>query len=132
MLTYRGVRLRSLLEYSFVKLMEGERGYVLGDDLMYEPIRIPYVDSSGKRREYVPDFLTPTALYEVKTRSRVYDKATVTKNAAAAAYCAEHGLRYHILSEASIRRISRHEARLDPLVSLPTRKRRRRPKERTT
>jgi len=120
--TYRGVRLRSLLEYSFVKLMEDVYHLELGKDLHYEPVRISYRDVSGKERHYVPDFLTSSTLYEVKARARVYDRGTVAKNAVAAKYCAIHGLQYHVLSEASIRRLSRQDAARDPLVTRMTRK----------
>jgi hypothetical protein len=118
---YRGHRFRSLLELSFMVQKESE-GYVLGESLHYETIRIPY--RVGKReRTYVVDFSTsaPLAMWELTWSTRQGARHKVRKAAAARAFAAQHGMAYHVVTEKDVPRITLREAVRMPHVDLDLR-----------
>lgn len=97
---YKGTRFRSLLELSVVLEAEND-GYKLGEDLLYETVRIPYGNSG---REYVVDFhLVPEkTLIEVKPSSRVGTKTAKSKFKAANEYARRRGMTFVVVTEKDI------------------------------
>jgi hypothetical protein len=64
-------------------------------------VSIPWVDSQGRRRRYVPDFLVEytdgqVALIEVKDPSRLESDDVKRKRSAAELWCKQRGMEYRI------------------------------------
>lgn len=97
---YKGHRFRSLLELS-VMLSSEKEGLILGQDLLYETVRIPYGKSG---RTYIVDFLMPSeqVLIEVKPKSRTSSKTFKSKCNAAIKYAHDHSLTFIVLTENDI------------------------------
>jgi hypothetical protein len=130
--TYRGVRLRSLLELSFVFHLEEEMGLELGRDLFYEVLKIPYRVGNGKLRTYIVDFWCPShsIAWEVKPSSRVGRRKNVAKAQAAVVYAGGSGMGYHIVTERDFIVLSAREASELEGVTVEQKVRRRRAKRR--
>lgn len=110
------MRLRSLLEYSYVKHLEQSGLNVT--DFSYEPFKIPYKTKRGRNRTYIPDFYVEPdgLLVEIKPWQRVTKKSTKfkLKIEAAKRYCGENDLEFKVLTDKDFRRYTLREARLDP------------------
>jgi hypothetical protein len=100
--TYRGIRFRSLLELSAIRLLEQE-GHELGTTMLYEATRIPY--GRGLRRHYVVDLTLPQTrrLIEVKPESRVNARRNVAKRRAAEAWAHAEGWTYEFITDRQLR-----------------------------
>lgn len=101
--TYRGVRFRSLLELSAIRLFEEGGGHVLGSTMLYEATRIPY--GRRRKRTYVVDLTFPQTrkLIEVKPESRVKGKRNVAKRLAAEAWAHREGWTYELITDRDLR-----------------------------
>lgn len=120
---YRGVRGRMLvhdcrvsfessLERDLLEIIEHDQGVLR---VVEQPFRIPYTDRAGRRRTYVPDFLTlhmrPDGhgtrgyLYEVKHRADLWANWPTLKPKlrAGRAFARARGLRFVIMTEVEIR-----------------------------
>lgn len=95
---YKGISFRSLLELSVIRHLESE-GLVLGVDMIYEGIKIPY--GKTKIRNYIVDLMIPTQklLIEVKPASRAENRNNTAKRVGAEKWCTENGWTYVIITE---------------------------------
>lgn len=111
--SYRGITLRSKLEFRFVKAIEIAYGVVLGETLLYEPksLRVRYRDpDSDKERGYWPDFWDPSrdVVYEVKHAGRAF---TPVQEAKREAFLREHPCKaYVMLTEKEVNKLEREVA----------------------
>jgi hypothetical protein len=92
----------------------GERKLTLGfdrdptvRDYKSQPLRIPYVDSEGKKHTYVPDFMVwkvdgSIELHEVTRAERRHLPSAQHREQAARQYCAEKGWSYVVRTEDSL------------------------------
>jgi hypothetical protein len=103
--TYRGIRFRSLLELSAIRLFEEGGGHVLGSTMLYEATRIPY--GRGLRRTYIVDLTFPQTkrLIEIKPESRVKGKRNVAKRLAAEAWARREGWTYELVTDRDLRAV---------------------------
>ena len=104
---YKGMKFRSLLELSLLIQFEGD-GLVLGTDVLYEAVKIPYGNvrkKLGRKRNYIVDFLVPSRkwLIEVKPTHRVETKYFKAKRRAAQDYAVSHDLAYIIVTEDALK-----------------------------
>lgn len=110
-------------------IMKEKGGSIIGDDLLYESLTIPYrVGAKGKDRSYIPDFydMRCETVYEVKPRSRVNTRTNVMKADSARKHLGKLGIQYTIVDERDIPKISAKQARLIPGVQISKRRKRRR------
>lgn len=109
-------------------LMKEREGRVIGTDLLYESIVVPYSVGRGRPRRYVVDFydLVEAVAYEVKPRKRRKTRTNIAKAAAAEAHLTRRGIEYRIVDEGSIPPLSRREAGATPGVVISRRRRRKR------
>src|SRR5215204_4030918 len=101
-------------------------GFVLGESLLYEAIKIPY--RSGKRmRTYVVDFYAPERriIWELTWSTHRGRRKKIAKAAAAVRYASVHGLLYHVVDEREVPRITLRQAAEMSTVDLDPRSRRR-------
>jgi len=100
---YKGHLFRSSYEYAFLKKLESQ-GVVLDDQVEYETIRIGYIDSKGREKTYVPDFLIPSKriIYEVKPAKRCQETATKQKLLAGQTYCEKNNLEFVVITEVDL------------------------------
>lgn len=117
--TYKGLKFRSLLEYSFMKHLE-RTGLRLGTDVRYEHFRVPYAIGSGKQRTYLPDFyIVPQArVVEIKYSKYLDRKKEMAKFEAADAYFKKLGIEYEVYTEDDLvmAKMTLREAVTDPDV----------------
>ena len=67
-------------------------------DLGYEKIRIPYIDSDGKKHSYIVDFVDARGnLYEIKPSSNIGKSSE--KFLAAEKYCRDKNVEFNIITE---------------------------------
>lgn len=99
--TYKGVKFKSSFEYGFMKMIEAS-GYVIGQDVLYEPIecRVVY-EIDNKSHTYFPDFLvvSEATVYEIKPEFKLNDPDVIAKRLAASTFLPKIGLKYKILTE---------------------------------
>lgn len=95
---YKGIRFRSLLEFSVIRHLESE-GLVLGDTMLYEVTKIEY--GKTKKRNYIVDLTLPEKklLVEIKPASRAENRNNTAKRVAAENWCLENGWTYIIITE---------------------------------
>lgn len=100
---YKGTRFRSLLELSVIVGLE-EQGLVLGTDILYETVRVPYGRTG---RVYVVDFHLPTeqVLIEVKPVARTQSKTFKAKCKAATEYARQNSMTFIVVTERDIERV---------------------------
>lgn len=79
-------------------------------DVLEQPVTIPYVDINGRRSRYTPDFLVRyicgnQTLWEVKFSDEIKTERRRLKArlVAGRSFAAEHGLRFKLITERSIR-----------------------------
>lgn len=99
---YKGMRFRSLLEFSVMLEAEAD-GLVLGTDVLYETVRVKY----GKDRTYIIDFhiVPEKTLIEVKPSSRMTSSTFKRKSAAAVEYARKNGLTFLVVTEKDIKNV---------------------------
>jgi len=73
---YKGEYFRSILEYRYLKHFEENDISYISNDVSadkHESIKvvIPYIDSVGKQRNYIPDFLIGNTIVEVKPKALI-------------------------------------------------------------
>lgn len=91
--------------------------------------RIPYVDGSGKRRFYAPDFFVVyvdgrQSVEEVKPKRFIASEPTLRKGAAARVWLTERGIGYKIITEDDIGIAAIASFKLDGLHSITDEERR--------
>lgn len=98
---YKGIKFRSLLEYSFLCELEKE-GLDITTDVVPEPVdlRVPWFDIDGTSHTYYPDFLVKSkkTVYEVKPECWVNASSVQLKAAAATRFCEERNLIFQIIT----------------------------------
>jgi hypothetical protein len=112
---YKGHFFRSLLEYSFMKHLEG-MGFSLDVDVDYECFTIPYV-LDGRNRTYRIDFFVKpeNVAYEVKPSYVVNKPGTLqeAKWQAAIDHFGQLGIKFRVVSELDFQKIKFDVARQD-------------------
>lgn len=98
---YKGIIFRSSYEYGFMKMMEAQ-GYVLGIDVLYEPIhcRVPYkLDDID--HVYFPDYLivSEQKVCEVKPKNLLKTPEVKAKLLAASSHLASLGFTFNVLQK---------------------------------
>lgn len=100
------VEYRSLYEYAFYKGMDSDSGVI---KYIVEPMKIPYTDSSGLRRNYIPDVLVlyttgKMELCEIKPSSAKKAINVQLKARAAVAYLKDNAInaKYRFITEKEI------------------------------
>ena len=100
------VEYRSLYEYAFYKGMDSNNGVI---KYIVEPMKIPYTDSSGLRRNYIPDVLVlyttgKMELCEIKPSSAKKAINVQLKARAAVAYLKDNAInaKYRFITEKEI------------------------------
>lgn len=93
---YKGTRFRSLLELSFILLMEQSNSF---SEIKAEPYKIPYKIGRGKLRNYIPDFQIGINIYELKHSKRLISRMNDAKFEAARKFCDQNKFIFHILTE---------------------------------
>jgi len=75
--------------------------WALNQDLMYEVVRIKYVDINKKQRNYIVDFYSKErkCLYEIKPKSEKQKPNNILKEKYALKYCKEMNMSYVIIDE---------------------------------
>lgn len=97
---YKGIRFRSLLELSCMKMFERQK-----IRFFYEPWPIEYrVGKRGKFRKYWFDFLLRDSnmIIEVKPKKRVNERRNLAKAKAAIPLLTSMGYTYHVWTEHDI------------------------------
>ena len=113
---YKGNLFRSVWEYSFYKHLES-LGFDLMTQIIYEPLKIPYMHHEH-RRTYTPDFLIGPTLEmieikscnEVKLMTKNSEHVNHVKWPAADTFCKEHGLVFKVMTEKDFHIISYAQA----------------------
>ena len=102
----RTVEYRSLYEYAFYKGMDSDHDVI---KYIVEPMKIPYSDNSGLRRNYIPDVLVLYAdgrieLCEIKPSSATKALNVQLKARAAVAYLKDNKInaKYRFITEKEI------------------------------
>jgi hypothetical protein len=101
------VQFESSLEENFLYLLSFDKEVKKCDS---QPTRISYIDSNGKDRTYVPDYLVeylgrPSILFEVKTREWIKHNLSVHKmnNEAAKQFAAEKNWEFRVITDKQLR-----------------------------
>lgn len=108
--TYKGLFFRSLMEYSFMKHLEG-LGLDLATDVEYETIRVPLDEG----HTYCTDFYVPShkKVYEVKPSKVALSELNQRKFDAARKHLTDLGLEFSVVTENDFRKIPFSEANQD-------------------
>lgn len=100
----RTVQFESFAERSLLLRLDRSADVV---DYLSQPEQIAYIDSSGKRRSYTPDYQVwysngQVSLHEVTLEQRLDQPQIQRRHAAATAACIERGWTYHIHTETTL------------------------------
>lgn len=108
--TYKGLFFRSLMEYSFMKHLEG-LGLDLATDVEYETIRVPLDEG----HTYCTDFYVPShkKVYEVKPSKVALSELNQRKFDAARKHLTALGLEFSVVTENDFKKIPFSEANQD-------------------
>ncbi len=98
------------------------QGHILGETLLYETLKVPYVDGK-KRRTYIVDFFCPETkvAYELTWSTHRSRRKKVKKADAALRQLEAMGISYQVVDELSVGRITTIEAHSIPEVELAPR-----------
>jgi hypothetical protein len=103
----RATPFESSLERDFLAILDFDRSVT---SVQEQPCRIPYRDTLGRMRGYVPDFLVhydghPSVIYEIKHRDelRIEWHRLRPRFRAAMGYAMRNGMRFSIMTDQEIR-----------------------------
>jgi hypothetical protein len=75
--------------------------WALNQDFMYETVRVKYIDTNQKERNYIVDFYSKenNCLYEIKPKSEIGKPNNILKEKYALKYCKKNNMNYLIIDE---------------------------------